>query len=274
MPDSKTHQHGAHITSLEPPGAGTPALSTSSAGAKEPAKLFRARRPERTNRQRAADVMEAWPFGEMSAAAIADLMCAHVTTVRRWRRTRCLPKRLRPLARLLLWGDLSVISPAWEGWSLRKGELHSPYYSRPFTVSDMEFYSFIVGRSRDLETAIKHREEENEQLRQALSAHAAAHVARRAEQRATLKAIGGAELLMAMAMKLREELERSHLREGSAQLGVLGAAEMVRSLYQRIDPETSEPYLVNTAAPSAPGKGGDDAPSTALRLVEPPPSAA
>ena len=110
-------------------------------------------------------------------------------------------------------------------------------------------------------------------LRQALSTKAAAHVAERAEQRATLKAIGGAELLMAMAMKLRDELERENIRDGSARLAVLGTAEMVCSLYQRTDPGTGEPYLVNTSAPSAPGEGGDDAPSTVLRLVEPPSAA-
>ena len=271
MPDSDLHQHGAHITPQEPRSASTPALGTLRAGTLEP--RFRAKQTARPNTEREVDVMDVWPFGEMSPAAIAEVMRASIVTVRRWRRKRCLPRRLRPLARLLLRGDLSVISPVWDGWSLRQGQLHSPYYTQPFTVADMEYYCSAVSRLSTLEQVVRRLEGENKRLRQALSTEAAAHVAQRAEQRATLKVIGGAELLMAMAMKLRDELERENIRDGSAQLAVLGAAEMVCSLYQRTDPGTGEPYLVNTSAPSAPGEGGDDAPSTALRLVEPPSAA-
>ena len=273
MPDSDLHQHGAHITPLEPLRTSTPGFGTLRAGTLEPVR-FRANRTARTNTERETDVMDVWPFGEMPPAAIAQVMRASVVTVRRWRRKRCLPRRLRPLARLLLRGDLSVISPVWDGWSLRQGQLHSPYYTQPFTVADMEYYCSAVSRLSTLEQAVRRLEGENNRLRQALSAKAAAHIAQRTEQRATLKAIGGAELLMAMAMKLRDDLERENIREGTAQLAVLGAAEMVCSLYERTDPGTGEPYLVNGPAPSAPpDEGGDDAPSTALRLVEPPSAA-
>ncbi|MGH8327735.1 MAG: hypothetical protein ACRET2_13345 [Steroidobacteraceae bacterium] len=272
MPDNEAHQHGAHITPLEPLRASTPTPSTPRAGERESIR-FRARRAAQTNTEREVDVRDVWPFGEMSPAAIAEVMRVSIVTARRWRRKRCLPSRLRPLARLLLDGDLSVISPVWGGWSLRKGELHSPCYTRPFTVADMEYYSFVVGRLSTLELAVQRLEHENKRLRQALSTKAAAHVEERAEQRATLKAIGGAELLMAMAMKLRDELERQDIGDGTARLAVLGTAEMVCSLYQRTDPGTGEPYLVNTSATSAPGEGGDDEPSTALRLVEPPSAA-
>lgn len=272
MPDSEAHQHGAHITPLEPLIAGTPVPGTPDAGARAPIR-FRARRATRTDTEREADLMDVWPFGEMSPAAIAEVMRASIVTVRRWRRKRCLPRRLRPLARLLLRGDLSVISPVWEGWSLRQGELHSPYYTRPFTVADMEYYSSAVSRLSTLEQAVRRLEGENKRLRQALSAEAAAHVEERAEQRATLKAIGGAELLMAMALKLRDELERENIRDDSARLAVLGTAKMVCSLYQRTDPGTGEPYLVNTSAARPPGEGGDDEPSTALSLLEPPSAA-
>ena len=270
MPDSEMHQHGAHITPQEPRSASTPALGTPRTGTLEPVR-FSAKLAATTNTEREAD--DIWPFGEMPPAAIAEVMRASIVTVRRWRRKRCLPRRLRPLARLLLRGDLSVISPVWDGWSLRRGELHSPYYTQPFTVADMEYYCSAVSRLSTLEQAVRRLEGENKRLRQALSTKATAHVEERAEQRATLKAIGGAELLMAMAMKLRDELERENIRDGSARLAVLGTAEMVCSLYQRTDPGTGEPYFVNSSAPSAPGEGGDDAPATALRLVEPPSAA-
>lgn len=273
MPDIEAHQHGAHITPVEPLHARTPCPGTPDAGERGPIR-FRARRATRTNTERETDVRYIWPFGEMSPAAIAEVMRASIVTVRRWRRKRCLPRRLRPLARLLMDGDLSVISPVWDRWSLRKGELHSPYYTRPFTVADMEYYSSAISRLSTLEHVVRRLEGENKRLRQALSTEAAAHVAQRAEQRATLKAIGGAELLMAMAMKLRDQVEDGGAQDEGAQFAVLGASHLVRSLYERTDPGTGEPYFVNNATPARPDDGGDVEPSTVLRLVEPPPSAA
>ncbi len=277
MPENEAHQHGAHITPLAPLRASTPSPDTPAAGKRE-AVGFRARRATRTNTEREAEVMDVWPFGEMSAAAIAEVMRASVVTARRWRRKRCLPRRLRPLARLLLRGDLSVISPVWDGWSLRQGELHSPYYTRPFTVADMEYYSSAVGRLSTLEQAVRRLEGENKRLRQALSTKAAEQVAQRGEQRSALKAIGAAEVLLALSLKIREDLSRWRnavelTQEEGAQFAVLGASNLVRALYLLEDPATGEPYCVNTSAPSAPGEGGDDAPSTALSLVEPPSAA-
>lgn len=218
-----------------------------------------------TNSEPAPDQGDSWPFGEMSAQTIAQVMHASIVTARRWRRERYLPRSLRPLARLLLRGDLSVISPVWSGWSLRHGELHSPYYGQPFTVADMEYYSVLTGRANSLERRVQHLEAENQALRDAIRANSELCPAQRAEQRATLKAIGGAELLQAMALTLSAGLQEATNGAPDVQTAVRAAAELVRDLYQQIDPATGEPFCVNSTPHSPAEEGARRRP--ALRLA-------
>lgn len=228
-------------------------------------------RRKRSSAEREGKLWDEWPFGEMSPAAIARLMHTSVVSARRWRRAHSLPKILRPLARLMLWGDLSIIDPAWEGWSLYRGEIHSPWYTRPFSVADMEYFSFTVSRLSTAEARISHLEAENERLRQALSEEAAARAKLRAEQRLKLKTIGGAELLFTMAKALRDTMEREGTLTLDAQVSMLAISRMVMSLYQEKDPGTGEPYFTNGAANDPPPVG--EVPPLAIEHEEPPSAA-
>ncbi len=204
-----------------------------------------------------------WPFGEMSAQSIATLMHVSVVTARRWRRERSAPEPMRILARLVLWGELGLIAPAWQEWRLIHGELHSPYYGRPFTVADMEYYSALTGRAISLERRVQFLEAENQDLRDALHTNSELGPAERAQQRASLKAIGAAELLQAMALTLSAGLQDA--TDPDVQPAVRAAAELLRDLYQQIDPATGEPFCVNSTARTRSEEGARRRP--ALRLA-------
>ena len=56
----------------------------------------------------------------------------HVTTVRRWLRTKKIPEATYVLLDLLHNGSIERIHPAWSGWSIdtRSGDLESPVGTR------------------------------------------------------------------------------------------------------------------------------------------------
>jgi Phage protein len=59
-----------------------------------------------------------------------DVLCAltgaHLTTARRWKRTRRAPRWLRLLIQLCIEGELGAIARHWDGWSIRGKHLVSP----------------------------------------------------------------------------------------------------------------------------------------------------
>lgn len=73
--------------------------------------------------------MEGLPtrFGESTPRDLARLAGVSLRTARRWRATGHIPRPARVLIAVKLgWLELGVLSPAWSGWYLRRGELVSP----------------------------------------------------------------------------------------------------------------------------------------------------
>lgn len=64
----------------------------------------------------------------LSAEELAALTDTHVTTTRRWLRTKKVPPMVLRYLAVLRRGDLGAINKAWTGWKLsaRDGELYSP----------------------------------------------------------------------------------------------------------------------------------------------------
>jgi len=64
----------------------------------------------------------------LSADELARLTDSHVTTARRWLRTKKAPPMVLRCLAVLRRGDLGAVNKAWTGWRLsaRDGELYSP----------------------------------------------------------------------------------------------------------------------------------------------------
>lgn len=57
---------------------------------------------------------------------LCALTGAHLTTARRWKKTRRCPRWLQRLIRLCVEGELGAIARQWDGWSIRGKTLVSP----------------------------------------------------------------------------------------------------------------------------------------------------
>lgn len=62
----------------------------------------------------------------LSAEELARLTDAHITTARRWLKSRRAPRVVMLALSLVRFGDLGAASPDWTGWSVRADELVSP----------------------------------------------------------------------------------------------------------------------------------------------------
>jgi hypothetical protein len=62
----------------------------------------------------------------LSAEELAALTDTHVTTTRRWLRTKKVPPMVLRCLAVLRNGNLGAVSKEWSGWTLRRGELYSP----------------------------------------------------------------------------------------------------------------------------------------------------
>lgn len=125
----------------------------------------------RTRRTQALDacdasLLSAWPFGSMSAEAVAKLIGVDTSTVRRWHRARKVPKPLHLLAHILMTGDLGPIDSAWAGWSLHRGGLHALGIRQPFTASELQHLPFTAQRVASLEATIRRLELELKHYRE------------------------------------------------------------------------------------------------------------
>jgi len=67
-----------------------------------------------------------WPFGEITPHLLAQLTGAALVSARRWIRTRRMPRAMRVLAELRLFGDLGTIDPSFAGITLQRGVLTTP----------------------------------------------------------------------------------------------------------------------------------------------------
>lgn len=65
-------------------------------------------------------------FANLTADALVQLTGAAVRTAQRWRREDRAPTWVVRILRILIDGELGQVHPAWSGWSLRDGRLHSP----------------------------------------------------------------------------------------------------------------------------------------------------
>lgn len=79
------------------------------------------------------------PLYGIDARRIAALTGVHLSTARRWKRTRKHPRWVAPFLAMALEGDLSPIAREWRGWILREDRLVSP-----------EGWSFSAGEIRSV----------------------------------------------------------------------------------------------------------------------------
>lgn len=65
-------------------------------------------------------------FANLPTEALAKRTLASMTTARRWKRLKKAPAGILRLLELTEYGDLEHISPAWKGWTIRRGKLVAP----------------------------------------------------------------------------------------------------------------------------------------------------
>src|SRR6185369_309584 len=106
-----------------------------------------------------------WPFGELPAEAIAQMVGVDTTTARRWRRTRTLPSPIQLLGHILVRGDLGAIHASWAGWKLHRGELSGPNSRQPFTPTWLDAHCITAQRVASLEATVRRQEIELRHLR-------------------------------------------------------------------------------------------------------------
>lgn len=82
------------------------------------------------------------PLYGVPVAEIARVCMVHVDTARRWKRTGIVPAAATVAIRALYEQDLGALDAAWQGWSLRGGELVSPAGDRltPGQVLSGKYY--------------------------------------------------------------------------------------------------------------------------------------
>jgi len=66
------------------------------------------------------------PLYGVPVEVLRALTGAHLTTAKRWKRTRRYPRVLGLLIRLCVEGQLGAIARQWDGWSIRGNKLVSP----------------------------------------------------------------------------------------------------------------------------------------------------
>src|SRR6266404_800970 len=100
-----------------------------------------------------ASMLTESPLYGVSLAVIAKTCQVHPDTARRWKRTGCVPAPALALIGALHSHDLGAIAPAWQGWTLRDGDLVSPEGDR-FTPGMVRAGQYHRQRAADLERAL------------------------------------------------------------------------------------------------------------------------
>jgi hypothetical protein len=125
-------------------------------------------------------------LGGLSAAELAALTDSHVTTARRWLRTKKVPPVVLRCLAVLLRGELGAVSREWAGWTLRRGELYSPE-GVGFTPGHVRAGPLHANTARELRrqlSAITAIVEASQERRERVEALAALHNAQAAAQAA------------------------------------------------------------------------------------------
>ncbi len=179
-----------------------------------------------------------WPFGEMPAEEIADLMQVGIHTARRWRQTRKLTGAAKLLGHILISGDLGAINARWNGWLLYRGELYGPSVGRPFTASELSQHIIATQRVAALEATVRRLENERQ-----IYMDKRALTQRHSE---ALRAIGYAEALTQLAFTALNQIKEdgSPCLAASAEARTLAesAVALTCKLYSQRNPETGAPY--------------------------------
>jgi hypothetical protein len=97
------------------------------------------------------------PYG-LHAQLLAHVAGVSLATAHRWKRLHRIPEPAARLVALWLRGELGAIAPAWQGFTLRRGVLWTPY---GFSVSPGEIsalaYRFAQLRALESELAEPHQ---------------------------------------------------------------------------------------------------------------------
>jgi len=83
----------------------------------------------------------------IGAEELVAITGAHLSTARRWKRLRRLPRWLQRIVSLCIFGDLGQIHRSWSGWKLRDGYLVSPEGWR-FTFGEIRAIPFMHAQIR------------------------------------------------------------------------------------------------------------------------------
>jgi hypothetical protein len=78
----------------------------------------------------------------IAAEQLVAITGVHLSTARRWKRRRRLPRWLQRLVSLCVFGDLGQIHRAWSGWTLREKYLVSPE-GWEFTFGEIRSIPFL-----------------------------------------------------------------------------------------------------------------------------------
>lgn len=85
-----------------------------------------------------------------SASDITRILRVSSATARRWRKAKSMPYTAEVLLRVALDGELGLVLPEWNGWTLTSEALVSPE-GIAWTGEDLEAWAFNRQRLMDLE---------------------------------------------------------------------------------------------------------------------------
>jgi hypothetical protein len=83
----------------------------------------------------------------IAAEQLVAITGAHLSTARRWKRRRRLPRWLQRVVSLCVFGDLGQIHKAWRGWKLKDTTLVSPE-GWEFTFGEIRAIPFMHAQIR------------------------------------------------------------------------------------------------------------------------------
>lgn len=102
-------------------------------------------------------------FANLTAHQLSELTGASVPTVRRWKRFNRAPIIVVRYLTLKFRGELSLIHPHWDGWTLRRdGKLHSPE-GHSFTFGEVRAIPLQYGQIRELQGELRSAREVRDQ---------------------------------------------------------------------------------------------------------------
>ena len=86
-------------------------------------------------------------YGIVSAEELVALTGCHLSTAKRWKRNRRVPRWLQRLVSLYAFGELGHLAKAWDGWRIRGKHLISPE-GWQFTFGEIRAIPFMHAQIR------------------------------------------------------------------------------------------------------------------------------